>query len=166
MPKTNLSFYDKKSLPNIKGIRFGIVLSNWNRQITNRLLHGVIDTFHDLGVVKSDINIFEVPGSFELIFSCHKLAKSDQFDAIISIGCLIKGETQHFDYVCSSVTAGIKDINLYTQTPVILCVLTDNHISESFDRSGGKYGNKGVESAISAIKMANFNKHIRNISKK
>lgn len=158
MIENNLSDYNKKNIPNIEIFHFGIIVSEWNPTITKQLLHGVTDTFYKVGINQSQIEIFKVPGSFELIFASNQLVKSNLFDAIISIGCLIKGETQNFHYICSAITNGIKEINLNGETPVIFCVLTDNHIQQSFDRSGGKKGNKGIESAISAIKMANFKK--------
>lgn len=152
----NLS-YNKKNIPNNIGILcFAIIVSEWNSIITKKLLNGVLNTFSDFGIKNDKIKVFKVPGSFELIFSSSYLSTSNQFDAIISIGCIIKGETKHFNYISSAVTHGIKDINMRHNTPVIFCVLTDNNIKQSLDRSGGKKGNKGIDAAISAIKMANF----------
>lgn len=160
MINTRYSICDVKNILNIHLFYFGIVVSQWNKKITSRLLLGVTKTLYNLGVAKSNIKIFKVPGSFELIFITNQLAKSNKFDVIIVIGCIIKGETYHFEYISSAVTNGIKEINLRTDTPVIFCVLTDTHIKQSFDRSGGKYGNKGIESAISAIQIADLKKRI------
>jgi len=154
MATVNLSQFNKEELANVDNFRFGIVVSEWNKDITANLLEGVLSTFIDLKIRKQNISIIKVPGSFELIYATHKLCKSNVFDAVISIGNIIRGETSHFDYICSAVAQGIKDINILTQTPAIFCVLTDENKQQSIDRSGGKYGNKGVEAAVTAIKMA------------
>lgn len=150
----NLSYYNKKDLPKVVGKRFGIVVSQWNEQVTFGLKQGAIDTFLDCGVSLEDITVWEVPGSFELINGAKKMLDSDVFDAIIVIGCVIQGETRHFDFVCQGVTQGIAHLNAIQEVPVVFCVLTDNNLQQSLDRSGGKHGNKGVEAAITAIKMA------------
>lgn len=161
--KSNFSYFNKKNIPNPKNFSFGVVVSEWNSQITSKLFDAVMNTLLNLGVNKYNIHTFKVPGSLELIFVCNQLAESNKFDAIVCIGCILKGETHNFNYICSAVSNGIKDINLYSKTPVIFCVLTDDYIQQSFDRAGGKYGNKGVESAISAIKMANIKKKIKTL---
>lgn len=150
----NLSAYDKTKLTSAETKRFGIVVSQWNDHITHNLQKGAIETLLDLGASHSNLKIFEVPGSFELIFGAAQLCKSKNFDAIIVIGCVIRGATAHFDYVCEGVTQGIKDLNLTHDTPVIFCVLTDDNEQQSLDRSGGKHGNKGVEAAVAAVMMA------------
>jgi len=99
---------------------------------------------------------WNVPGSFELIFGCKKMLETQTIDAVIAIGCVIQGETKHFDFVCEGVTQGIKDLNIKYDVPTIFCVLTDNTMQQSLDRSGGKLGNKGVESAVTAIKMTSL----------
>lgn len=156
----NLSNYDKSSLPSVKGKRFALVVSEWNYNVTENLYKGAVETLLDNGVLTSDITKFEVPGSFELIFGCNSVHQTYKYDAVIAIGCVIQGETKHFDFVCQGVTQGIKDLNLKYKVPTIFCVLTDNTLQQSLDRSGGKHGNKGVEAAITAIKMINFNKNI------
>ena len=156
MATTNLSIYDKKQLPSAETFRFGIVVSKWNETITSNLLKGATETLLDLGAIQENIEIFYVPGSFELIYASNKLAKSTQYDAVISIGVVIRGETAHFDYVCNAVSQGIKDINIQTNTPTIFCVLTDDKMQQSIDRSGGKLGNKGVEAAVVAVEMIHF----------
>ena len=151
----HLSNYDKASLPEAHEFRFGIVVSDWNQQITSSLLDGALHTLNDCGVSSSNIEVINVPGSFELIYGS-KIMQQQNFDAVIAIGCVIQGETKHFDYVCEGVTLGIKDLNILHDTPVIFCVLTDNTLQQSLDRSGGKHGNKGVEAAITALKMADL----------
>jgi len=152
---TNLSSYDSSTLPDATKFRFGIVVSEWNSTITEGLLKGAIEALLDCGVEDSNIKTSYVPGSFELIFGAKKM-QQQYVDAVIAIGSVIKGETQHFDFVCAGVTQGIKDLNVIHDVPVIFCVLTDNNLQQSKDRSGGIHGNKGVEAAITAIKMAHL----------
>lgn len=154
MATTNLSNYNKTNIPNAKKFRFGIVVSEWNPEITENLFKGAKKTLELHGVISSNIKRVNVPGSFELIYGCKQLVKTKNFDAVIAIGNVIQGETKHFDFVCSGVAQGIKDLNILYDTPTIFCVLTDNTKQQSIDRSGGKHGNKGVECAIAAIKMA------------
>ncbi|ATA74699.1 6,7-dimethyl-8-ribityllumazine synthase [Capnocytophaga canis] len=149
----NLSQYDKTKIPNVANYRFGIVTSEWNEQVTFGLKKGAIDTLKDCGALEENILCWEVPGSFELIYGSKKMIKTQRVDAIIAIGCVIQGETKHFDFVCQGVTQGIAQLNVSENIPVIFCVLTDNNMQQSLDRSGGKHGNKGVEAAIAAIKM-------------
>ncbi|MGV8946022.1 MAG: 6,7-dimethyl-8-ribityllumazine synthase [Lutibacter sp.] len=154
MATTNLSDYDKTSIPNSKNFRFGIVVSEWNGDITENLYLGAEKTLLENGISKENILRWNVPGSFELIFGCKHMLETQNLNAIIAIGNVIQGETKHFDFVCEGVTQGIKDLNIKYDVPVIFCVLTDNTKQQSIDRSGGKHGNKGVECAIAAIKMA------------
>ena len=152
----NLSVYDKATIPNAKNFRFGIVVSEWNTEITEGLYSGAIDALLDCGALESNIIRWDVPGSFELTYGCKKMAATQKVDAVIAIGSVIQGETKHFDYVCQGVTQGIKDLNILNETPVVFCVLTDDTMQQSIDRSGGKHGNKGTEAAIAAIKMADL----------
>ena len=152
----NLSNYDKNTIPNAKNFRFGIVVSEWNDTITDGLYQGALEALLDCGAVPENIIKWDVPGSFELIFGSKKMT-TQNVDVVIAIGCVIQGETKHFDFVCEGVTQGIKDLNLTAEIPVIFCVLTDNTMQQSIDRSGGKHGNKGTEAAIAAIKMADLN---------
>ncbi|PHQ29042.1 6,7-dimethyl-8-ribityllumazine synthase [Leeuwenhoekiella nanhaiensis] len=162
MATTDLSVYDKSTIPNAKDFRFGIVVSEWNDNITEGLFQGAFDTFIDCGVIKENIVRWNVPGSFELIYGCKKMQQSyDMLDAVIAVGSVIQGETKHFDFVCEGVAQGIKDLNVQSDIPVIFCVLTDNTMQQAIDRSGGKHGNKGVEAAIAAIKMAQLRKEAR-----
>ena len=150
----NLSEYDKNSIPNAKNFRFGSVVSEWTDAITEGLYKGAIEALLDNQVPPQHIIRWNVPGSFELIYGSKKMLQTQNVDAVIAIGCVIQGQTKHFDFVCEGVTQGIKDLNIQTDIPVIFCVLTDNTIQQSIDRSGGIHGNKGTEAAISAIKMA------------
>jgi 6,7-dimethyl-8-ribityllumazine synthase len=154
MATTNLSAYDKTTIPNAKHLRFGIVVSEWNSAITESLYSGALRALIDNGALVENITRVNVPGSFELIYGCKHLIKKEKLDAVIAVGCVIQGETKHFDFVCDAVSQGIKDLNLQYDIPTIFCVLTDNTEQQSIDRSGGELGNKGVECAIAAIKMA------------
>lgn len=162
MATTNLSYYNKTTVPNAKSFRFGIVVSEWNPEITKNLQKGAIETLIACGATEENIISWEVPGSFELIFGCKKMLQSQQIDAIIAIGNVIQGETKHFDFVCKGVTQGIVDLNIRYDIPVIFCVLTDNTKQQSLDRSGGNLGNKGIECAVAAIKMVS----LKNIDRK
>ena len=154
MATTNLSDYDKTTIPNSKNFRFGMVVSEWNADITENLYSGAEQTLLENGIPKENILRWNVPGSFELIFGCKHMLETQKVNAVIAIGNVIQGETKHFDFVCEGVTQGIKDLNIKYNVPVIFCLLTDNNKQQSIDRSGGKHGNKGVECAIAAIKMA------------
>jgi 6,7-dimethyl-8-ribityllumazine synthase len=164
----NLSEYDKNSIPNAKNFRFGIVVSEWNDTITEALCFGAVTGLLDNEVPSEHIIRWNVPGSFELVYGAKKMLQTQNVDAVIAIGCVIQGETKHFDFVCEAVSQGIKDLNVETDIPVIFCVLTDNTMQQSIDRSGGKHGNKGTEAAIAAIKMAylrhqaSFSHHLKN----
>ena len=152
----NLSDFDKKSLPDSSKMKFGIVVSKWNDKITDNLFNGAYTTLVESGVLSNNIVKLEVPGSFELIFGA-KILSRKEVDAIICLGSIIQGETKHFDYVCQAVSNGVKDLNITLDIPVIFGVLTDNTIEQAVNRSGGKHGNKGIEAAITAIKMVNLN---------
>ena len=148
----NISSYDDLNIPDGKDLRIAIVVAQWNQAITNKLYLGARETLLKHNVVAENIVKFNVPGSFELIYGASK-AQAQNFDVVIAIGCIIQGETRHFEFISNAVTQGIKDLNLNGKSPVIFCVLTDNNIRQSQARSGGKFGNKGVEAAIAALKM-------------
>lgn len=158
MATTDLSAYDKASIPNGKQFRFGIVVSEWNDNITEGLLKGAKDTLMEHGVKLENIIVWHVPGSYELIYGSKKM-QEQMVDTVIAMGSVIQGETKHFDFVCEAVAQGIKDLNVQRETPVIFCVLTDNNIQQAIDRSGGKHGNKGVEAAVAALKMAELRRN-------
>ncbi len=154
---TNLSHFNKDEVPNAKGLTFGIVVSEWNVNITEGLYNGTADALIECGANSNDIVRYNVPGSYELVFGA-KIAAKNKPDAIICLGSVIQGETKHFDFICNAVAMGIKDLNISLDIPVIFGVLTDNTMDQAKNRSGGKYGNKGIESAITAIKMAVLNR--------
>ena len=154
----NLSEYDKASIPSAKDFRFGIVVSEWNDNITEGLYKGAYETLIAHDVNPENIIRWNVPGSYELIYGSKKM-QEQKVDAVIAIGSVIQGETKHFDFVCEGVAQGIKDLNIIHDTPVIFCVLTDNNLQQAIERSGGKHGNKGTEAAVAAIKMATLRKN-------
>lgn len=151
---TNLSSYNKEEMPHAEGMHFGIVVSEWNSEITEALYQGALDTLIENGVKAKDILTYRVPGSFELPHAAKKMISKHSPAAVIAIGSVIQGETKHFDFVCQATANGIMDLNVHTNTPVIFCVLTDNNLQQAKDRSGGIHGNKGIEAAVAAIKMA------------
>ncbi len=156
----NLSEYNSQKIPNADSFRFGIVVSEWNENITENLLKGALEALKDNGAKEENILVWHVPGSYELIYGSNQMVKTQNVDAVLAIGSVIQGETKHFDFVCEAVSQGIKDININTDTPAIFCVLTDNNKQQAIDRSGGKHGNKGIECAIAAIQMANLKKKL------
>ncbi|MBL1280278.1 MAG: 6,7-dimethyl-8-ribityllumazine synthase [Fluviicola sp.] len=149
----NLSKYMKEEIPNGADFRIGIVVSEWNPDITLNLLEGAKKALTDNGVKEDNIDVRFVPGAFELPLGAQLMCEKTQVDGVIAIGVVIQGETKHFDFVCDGATQGIKDVNLKYNTPVAFCLLTDNNIQQSIDRSGGKHGNKGIECAIACMKM-------------
>ncbi len=152
----NLSEYDFNSVPDGSGVTVGIVVAEWNRHITERLLEGACNTLEKNGVKPENILIGRVPGSFELTFGAKAMAETKKPDAVIVLGCVVRGDTPHFDYVCSGVTQGITALNLKYDIPFIFGLLTTDTMEQSEDRAGGKYGNKGDEAAITALKMIFF----------
>ena len=163
MATVNLSDYKPLQINDAGSFRIGIVVSEWNDFVTYNLRDGALETLKMEGVKEENIQIFKVPGAFELNYASMQLCKERKFDAVIAIGCVIRGETPHFDYVCSAVAQGIKDCNILTDVPTIFCVLTDNTKEQSIARSGGNLGNKGIEAAVTALQMIDFK---RNLSKK
>ena len=154
MSTKNLSAYDPGSIPDAGKMRFGIVVSDWNREVTWALLDGSVTTLKKHGASADNIIIKHVPGSFELTLGAQLLAEYDDLDAVICLGCVIQGETPHFTFICQSVTQGITQLNLEYNIPFVFGVLTTNTLQQAIDRAGGKLGNKGDEAAITAIKMA------------
>ncbi len=150
---SNLSDYNPNEVPNGEPFSIGIAVSEWNYNITGNLLKGVVETLEKHGVLRSNITIKHSPGTFELPSTAQFLARTNQYDGIITIGSVIQGETKHFDFVCHAASQGVKDVALRENLPVIFCVLTDNTLQQAIDRSGGKHGNKGVEAAVACLKM-------------
>ena len=149
----NLSDYDPTKVPSGKGRRIAIVTAEWNPDITYALRDGAVNTLLVNGVEKENIELFSVPGSFELIYGASRLVKSEKYDAVIAIGCVIRGDTPHFDYICEGVTAGLSQLNVTGDTPVIFGLITTNNLEQAQERSGGRLGNKGDECAVTALHM-------------
>ncbi len=153
MATKDLSAYDINSVPSAENMKFGIVVAEWNWEITSALAQGAVDTLKKHGAPEENISIKYVPGTFELPLGGQFFAELDNVDAVILLGCVIQGETRHFDYICEGVTQGTKDLNLKYNKPFIFGVLTTNDEQQALDRAGGKLGNKGDEAAVTAIKM-------------
>jgi 6,7-dimethyl-8-ribityllumazine synthase len=160
MSTRNLSTYDPGAVPEGKGMRFGIVVSDWNHEVTCSLLDGALATLRKHGVAEKDIVIKHVPGSFELTLGAQWLAEYDDLDGVICLGCVIQGETPHFTYVCQGVTQGITSLNLEYNIPFIFGVLTTSTMQQALDRAGGRLGNKGDEAAVTALRMAALQKEM------
>ena len=151
-----LGSHTKKNIIDISAKRFAIVVSEWNPEVTESLLSGAVEALLHYGAKKENISRHDVPGSFELTLGAQWKAAETEIDVVICLGCVIQGETPHFDYICQSVAQGIKDVNLKFNKPVIFGVLTTDTMQQALDRAGGKHGNKGEEAAITAIKMLGF----------
>ena len=152
----HLSDYDPTKVPDASNMCIGIVVSEWNPEITGALLDGAVKTLEKHGCLPENIHVKTVPGSFELVYGAQQMTKNDGFDAVIVLGSVIRGETPHFDYICEGVTYGIASLNASQNIPVIYGLLTTDNLEQAQDRSGGKFGNKGDECAVDAIKMAKF----------
>ena len=149
----NLSHFEGSEIKNAAAYKFGIVSSEWNHEITQALYKGAYDTLIKHGVKSGNIISTKVPGSFELVLGAQRLAMKPELDAVICIGCVIQGETKHFDFICNAVANGIADLNIKHNKPVIFGVLTTDNMQQAIDRAGGRHGNKGDEAAVTAIKM-------------
>jgi len=158
MATKDLSRYDVNSVPSATNMRFGIVVAEWNPEITFALAKGAVETLKKHGAKEDNIILKYVPGSFELPLGAQFLAEYGNVDAVIILGCVIQGETRHFDYICEGVTQGTMDLNLKYNKPFIFGLLTTNDQQQAIDRAGGKHGNKGDEAAVTAIKMV----HLKN----
>jgi len=152
----NLSQFSDQNIIDISKKKFGIVVSEWNDDVTEALLEGAYRTLIEQGSNKENIIRKNVPGSYELTLGAQFMAREKNIDAVICLGCVIQGETRHFEFICQSVAQGIKDVSLKFDKPVIFGVLTTDTKQQALDRAGGKHGNKGDEAAITAIKMLGF----------
>jgi len=159
----NLSSYDPNLIPSAKKMIFGIVVSDWNSEVTHALLDGAYKTLTAHGAKEENILVKHVPGSFELTLGAQFMAEYADLDAVICLGCVIQGETRHFDFICQSVTHGITELNMNYNIPFVFGLLTTNSMEQATSRSGGKHGNKGVEAAITAIKMAALQKEMEEL---
>jgi len=158
----NLSEYDTNNLNLDFEAKVGIIVSEWNSEITHALYKGAFETLIENGISESNIITKYVPGSFELPMGARIMIENNAVDAIICIGCVIQGETRHFDFICNAVANGIMKLNIENEisAPVIFGVLTTNTIEQARERAGGKHGNKGIEAAVSALKMIMFSENI------
>ena len=151
----NLSdFSSAAEIPSAEGYTFGIAVAEWNAEITNALYQGAYNTLVKYGALEKDIHTYPVPGSFELSTAAELMLKTGNFDAVIVLGCVIQGETRHFDFICDAVANGVTNVAIKYSKPVIFGVLTTDNQQQAIDRAGGKHGNKGDEAAVTAIKMA------------
>ncbi len=153
MATKNLSNYDINSVPSAENMRFGVVVAEWNFEVTSALAQGAVQTLEKHGAVEENILVKYVPGTFELTLGAQYFAEMENVDAIILLGCVIQGETRHFDFICQGVTQGTTSLNMKYNKPFIFGVLTTDNQQQALDRSGGKLGNKGDEAAVTAIKM-------------
>ena len=151
----NLSVFNRENT-DAKGKRFAIVVSEWNTEVTFALKKGAVDALIDLGAREEDILIENVPGTFELPLGARFFAENTDVHAVICLGCVIQGETRHFDFICQAAAQGIMQVGLDYAVPVIFGVLTTENQKQAMDRAGGKHGNKGIEAAVTAVKMANL----------
>lgn len=154
----NLSDFSHISVKSAKGFKFGIVVAQWNAEITGALLSGAVDGLLKHGANEEDIQVIEVPGSYELISGADILLRNNEIDTVICLGCVIQGETRHFDFICDAVANGIANVSIKYNKPVVFGVLTTDNQQQALDRSGGKHGNKGEEAAITAIQMGHIAK--------
>lgn len=157
----NLSSVEGRQIPDASPFKFAIVYSEWNYEITNALKEGALKTLIENGALEENILIKEVPGSFELTLGAQYMAEYATVDAVICLGCVIQGETRHFDFICDAVAKGITDLNIKYNMPFIFGVLTPDNQQQALDRAGGKHGNKGDEAAVTAIKMLGLKKSFR-----
>lgn len=161
MATKNLSEYDLESVPSAEGMKFGIVVAEWNYQITGALAQGAVDTLIKHGAKEENITLKHVPGTFELPLGGQFLAEYSHADAIILLGCVIQGDTRHFDFICNGVTQGTTELNLKYNKPFIFGVLTTENEQQALDRAGGRLGNKGDEAAVTAIKMVALKEELK-----
>lgn len=160
MKKTNLSDYDPAAVPDGSQYRIAVIAAEWNPKVTDTLLKGAVNTLKENGVKKKNIQILRVPGTFELTTAADLLLARTQVDAVICIGCVIQGETRHFEFICQAVSQGLTNVAIKHGRPVIFSVLTCDTMQQALDRAGGQHGNKGVEGAVTALKMVALDRSI------
>jgi 6,7-dimethyl-8-ribityllumazine synthase len=148
------------------GLRFAIVVSRFNSFITERLLAAAVDALGRAGAASKDVNVVRVPGAFELPLAAKKLAASGKYDALVAVGCVLRGETTHYDYVCSETSRGLQLAQMDTGVPIIFCVLTCDTLEQAIERAGLKGGNKGFEAGLAAIEMAHLSRKLRGVNSK
>ena len=150
------NFLNSTTVPDTTNMRFGIVVSEWNSSITESLLNAAVQTLKEHGVPDQNITVAHVPGSFELIYGAAQMVKHGYVDAVIAIGCVVRGDTPHFDYICEATSNGLARLNATGEKPVVFGLLTVNNQEQALERAGGKLGNKGSEYAVTAIKMVDY----------
>lgn len=160
MKKTNLSDYDPSAIPDGSAYRIGVIAAEWNPKVTDAMLIGAINTLKEHGVKEENILVRRVPGTFELSSASDMMLQLTPVDAVICIGCVIQGETRHFEFICQAVSQGLTNVALKHERPVIFSVLTTNTMQQALDRAGGRHGNKGVEGAATALKMIAYRNSI------
>ena len=160
MKKTNLSDYDPQAVPDGKEFKIGVIAAEWNPQVTDALMKGAVDTLLEHGVTEENLIVRRVPGTFELSSAADMMLHYHNLDAVICIGCVVQGETRHFEFICQAVSQGITNVAIKRERPVIFSVLTTNTMEQALDRAGGKHGNKGVEGAVTALKMVAYRKSL------
>jgi len=156
----NLSDYQGEPVADASNMAFGIITAEWNIEITGALCSGAVETLKKYGANDDNIVVKYVPGTFELTYAAQMMSKMNNIDAIIVLGCVIQGDTRHFDFICNGVTQGITELNVTQDKPVIFGVLTTNNQQQALDRAGGKHGNKGDEAAITAIQMVKYKRSL------
>jgi len=161
----NLSDYNIAAMPDATPYRFGIVVAEWNTEVTSKLLQGAYNTLQRHGAADENIIVVHVPGSFELTIGASTLLSQKLVDAVIVLGVVIQGETRHFDFICQGVTQGVTQLNIQYNKPVIFGLLTTDNMQQAIDRAGGKHGNKGDEAAVAAIQMAHMQYQIAELNK-
>lgn len=156
METENLSFYNKDAMPSASKMCFGIVVSEGNKEITGSMLQACVDTLLENEALEENIRIKTVPSAFDLVYAAHQMMLRDELDAIIVLGCVIRGETKHAEYICQGVSTGIAQLNTQSTNPIIFGLITADNKEQALARSGGNRGNKGVQAAVSAIRMVKF----------
>lgn len=164
--KTNLSDYNPSAVPDGSNYRIGVIAAEWNPDVTDAMLQGAVDTLRANGVKEENLIVRRVPGTFELSSAADMMLHYLHPDAVICIGCVIQGETRHFEFICQAVSQGITNVALNHGRPVIFSVLTTNTMQQALDRAGGKHGNKGIEGAVTALKMLAYHDDLHNQSLK
>ena len=160
MKKTNLSDYDPTAIPDGSEYRIGVIAAEWNPEVTDAMLRGAVDTLKEHGVKEENLCVRRVPGTFELTSAADTMISWENLDAVICIGCVIQGETRHFEFICQAVSQGLTNVALKRERPVIFSVLTTDTMQQALDRAGGRHGNKGVEGAVTALKMVAYRKSL------
>ncbi len=161
MKKTNLSEYDPTALPDGSKYRIGVIAAEWNPEVTDAMLAGAVETLRSNGVKEENIVVRRVPGTFELTSAADMMLRYANVNAVVCIGCVIQGETRHFEFICQAVSQGLTNVALKHERPVIFSVLTTNTMEQALERAGGRHGNKGVEGAVAALKMLAYSESIK-----